>query len=63
MTAPQQATMTIAETAAVLGISASTIERAVRRGELTAIRIGKRIQIPRHIVERLLADGNTRAAS
>lgn len=59
MTDPAAVTMSVPEAAALLGVHASTIYRAVDRGELTAIRIGRCVQIPRHVVERLINEGNT----
>lgn len=63
MTEPASATMSVPEAAARLGISRSTLYRAIDRGEITAIRIGRCTQIPRHIVDRLIADGNNQVAS
>lgn len=57
------ATMSVPEAATRLGISRSTLYRAIDRGEITAIRIGRCTQIPRHIVDRLLAEGNNQVAS
>lgn len=53
------ATMSVPDAAALLGISRSTLYRAIGRGEITAIRIGRCTQIPRHVVDRLIAEGNT----
>lgn len=59
----QSATMSVPDAAAILGISRSTLYRAIDRGEVTAIRIGRCTQIPRHVVDRLIAEGNTRGAA
>jgi excisionase family DNA binding protein len=56
-------TITVAEAAQRLGVSYSSIVRAISRGELPAIRIGHRTQIPTHVIDRLIADGNHQAAS
>lgn len=40
------ATMTIAEAARLLGISRSAAYRAVARGEIATIRIGRRLLVP-----------------
>lgn len=63
MTDERPATMSITEAAALIGISYMSLSRAIKRGDIPAIRIGQRTQIPRHIVDRLIADGNTKAAS
>ena len=52
----QPATMTVAEAARVLGIGRQTAYDLVRRGELPALRLGKRrLVIPKVALERLLA--------
>ena len=43
----QSAVITIAEAAAVLGVDARTVSRAVQSGELPALRVGRRLLIPR----------------
>lgn len=60
---PESATVSIAEAAAVLGVSYNTIARAIDNGDIVAIRLGRRRQIPRHVIDRLLAEGNTNAAA
>jgi len=47
-------TMSVDEAALVLGISRGSAYEAVKRGELPAIRLGKRIVVPRAALERLL---------
>lgn len=59
MTEPASATMSVPDAAALLGISRSTLYRAIDRGDIVAIRIGRCTQVPRHVVERLIAEGNT----
>lgn len=59
MTEPAPATMGVPEAAALLGVSRSTLYRAIDRGDVVAIRIGRCTQVPRHVVERLLNEGNT----
>ena len=63
MTDDRPATYSVAAAAALLGMSKATVYRAIDRGELTAIRFGRAVQIPAHVVDRLLADGNNRVAS
>ena len=53
--------LTVTEAAAVLGISRTHAYELVARGELPALRLGRRIVIPRRSLERLLngdADGS-----
>ncbi len=47
-------TLTVTETATVLGISRALAYESVARGELPCIRIGKRILIPKITLERML---------
>jgi len=51
----ERSTMTVEEAAAVLGISRSTAYECVRRGELRAVRLGRRLVVPRLVVDQLLA--------
>ena len=55
----QRLTMTVEEAATALGISRATAYDAVSRGEIPAIRIGRRILIPKVALEKLL-DGDGR---
>jgi len=48
-------TVTVEEAAGILGISRTFAYEAVRRGELPAIRIGRRLVIPRAALARLLS--------
>jgi excisionase family DNA binding protein len=48
-------TLTVRETADLLGISRWLVQQAVRRGELPVVRIGRRILIPRVRLQALLA--------
>ncbi len=48
------ATQSIDDTAAELGVSRDALYRAARRGDLPVIRIGRRILVPRAVVDRLL---------
>jgi excisionase family DNA binding protein len=50
----ERATLTIEQTAKVLGIGRNSAYEAARRGELPAIRIGRRLLIPRLALEQLL---------
>ena len=48
-------TITIAEAGEVLGIGRSAAYEAAKRGEIPAIRIGRRLLVPLALLERLLA--------
>ena len=52
MTAPLP--YTVAEAAALLRVSGNLIRRSIDRGEIPAIRLGRVIRIPRHVVDGLL---------
>jgi excisionase family DNA binding protein len=45
--ASRSAVVTIADAAAVLGIDARTVSRAMQNGDLPALRVGRRLLIPR----------------
>lgn len=51
----ERSTMTVGEAARVLGISRSSAYECVRRGELRAVRLGRRLVVPRLVVDQLLA--------
>lgn len=51
-------TYTATEAASLLGMSKATLYRAINRGDIIAIRFGRAVQIPRHVVDRLLEQGN-----
>ncbi|MEY2458162.1 MAG: Helix-turn-helix domain [Acidimicrobiaceae bacterium] len=51
----ERPTLTVEETARLLGISRWLVQQAVRRGELPVVRIGRRILIPRIRLDALLA--------
>jgi excisionase family DNA binding protein len=44
---PERLTLTVEESAVILGISRSEAYKAIQRGELPAIRIGRRVLVPR----------------
>ena len=54
-TSGDRLTLTVEEAAASLGISRASAYEAVRRGDIPAIRIGRRILVPRVALERFLA--------
>jgi excisionase family DNA binding protein len=47
-------TLTVPEAARALGISRNSAYEAVRRGELGAVRLGRRLVVPRAALSRLL---------
>jgi excisionase family DNA binding protein len=51
-------TMSVAEAAEILGIGRNAAYEAVKTGQIPAIKIGKRILVPRAALDRLLA-GNS----
>jgi excisionase family DNA binding protein len=55
----ERLTLTVEETARLLGISRGAAYEAVRRGELPSLRIGRRILIPRSRLADLLDDRGT----
>ena len=55
----RRATYTVAEAAAILGISRTTAYECIQRGEIPSRRFGRRLVVPRHELERLLADYTT----
>jgi excisionase family DNA binding protein len=54
-TSRERLTLTVEEAAASLGISRASAYEAVRRGDIPAIRIGRRILVPRAALEKFLA--------
>lgn len=56
----ERRTLTVEETAAVLGVSRSAAYRAVQVGEIPTIRIGRRVLVPRDLLERKLTEPEQR---
>lgn len=50
----QKLTLTVPETARVLGIARNSAYVAVRAGAIPSLKIGRRILVPRQAVERML---------
>ena len=48
-------TLSVEEAARLLGISPGLAYELVHRGELAAIRLGRRILVPRHVIESLVS--------
>jgi len=55
----ERLTLTVAETAKVLGIGRTLCYERVRSGEIPSLRIGRRLVIPRAALEKLLAEPNS----
>ncbi len=53
------ATLSVEETAKVLGIGRNSAYEGVRTGEIPSIRIGKRILVPRLALEQILKSAGT----
>ena len=49
-----RATMTVEEAARVLGIARNTAYQAARTGDIPAVRIGRRVIVPRAALETML---------
>jgi excisionase family DNA binding protein len=61
MTDPAKLTLSVPETAALLGISRAHAYELVARRELPAIRLGRRVLIPRQAIEDMLEQGGSAA--
>ena len=53
----QRETLTVKETAAVLGLSEGAVRAAIIRGEIPSTRVGRRILIPRQTILARLIGG------
>jgi excisionase family DNA binding protein len=49
-------TLTVTEAAVLLGVGRNTCYAAIARGELPAVRLGRRLLVPRIALEKLLAE-------
>ena len=54
---PEEEYLTVAEVAANLKLNQQTVRNWIDRGELPALRVGRRVRIKRSDYERLLEDG------
>lgn len=50
----ERLTLTVEETATLLGISRGSAYEAARRGQIPVVRIGRRLLVPRTRLEQLL---------
>ena len=48
----------VSEAAAMLGLHRQTLAAAIRRGELPAVRLGRKVLIPSAAIERFLDEGS-----
>ncbi len=55
----ESATLSVEETAKVLGIGRNSAYEGVRTGQIPSIRIGKRILVPRIALERILENAGS----
>lgn len=53
----EKLTLTVSETARLLGISRGLAYEMVRTGEIPSVRFGKRVLVPRRALEKLLERG------
>lgn len=60
LTFATRTTFTVDEAADLLGIHRQTLYAAIRRGEIPAVRIGRRVLVSRHVLEELLRTGSSR---
>jgi len=51
---PERHTFSVDEAAEILGISRWSAYEAIKKGELAAIKIGRRRVVPRRILEKML---------
>ena len=58
MASNQSETVAVTEAARRLGVHHQTLYRAVERGEVPCIRIGRRIRIPLRFLDSVLAGGS-----
>ena len=52
--------MTVPEVAAVLRVARNTVYGAVARGEIPALRCGRRILVPVHVIEDMIEASGSR---
>lgn len=60
---PESLTVSVERAAHLLGLGRTTLYAAIRRGEVPALRIGRRCVVRRSTLDRLLADGFAPAES
>lgn len=63
MNSQNKLTLTVKETAQMLGLSRNSVYQGIATGEIPHIKVGKRILIPRLALERILAEAGSKAAA
>ena len=63
MTYEQDSFLTVAEVAGILKLNQQTVRNWIDQGSLPAVRVGRRVRIRRADLDRLLAQGATRAGA
>ena len=58
----ERQTLTVEEAAEVLGIGRNSAYEAIKRGEIPALRLGRRLVVPRKALDRLLWNNNSETA-
>ncbi|MBA7672618.1 hypothetical protein ES703_80801 [subsurface metagenome] len=53
--------LTVDETATILGLARNSCYEGIKRGEIPHIKVGKRILVPRHALEKMLAEAGRRS--
>jgi len=61
MNGQDRLTFSVPEAARLLGVSRAHAYELVARNELPAVRLGRRILVPRHAIEALLHQGGSAA--
>jgi excisionase family DNA binding protein len=61
MNCQHRLTFSVPEAAKILGVSRAHAYELVARNELPAVRLGRRILVPRHAIETLLHEGGSAA--
>jgi excisionase family DNA binding protein len=56
--ADEHVVLTVEETARMLRIGRSAAYAAVHAGEIPAIRVGRKLRVPRRALEEMLSNGN-----
>jgi len=52
----EKRTLTVIEAARILGLSRNAAYEAIRRGELPALRFGRRVVVPAAALDKMLAE-------
>jgi excisionase family DNA binding protein len=61
MNGQDRQTVSVPEAARILGVSRAHAYELVARNELPAVRLGRRILVPLHVIEALLHQGGSAA--